>query len=374
MTSTTPAHRPQTKRRAPADGPRKSIRGARAGLVGAAPETPTDVAEQPRLSAPTVYDPVVDRATTLTHYRMHLETVPNRRGLPYSKETIGAYVDAVKSLNVYLTEQNFAQGFEAVDVSHLNGYLVWYRSRNDQGGTVTKQGNLRPFFAWVADSFDIPNVYLDKRRNVYKRTAGAPPTLPQECIEDLLRVTSGRTFMDLRDNLIIRLLCVGPRRCEMAALQYEHLDMANKVVWFPPFKGATDLRPVPIPPSALQVAAKYLRARANLPSRPGTEGALLLSAKGGAPLTRSGIAQMVKRRADEAGWDPNEIHLHLFRHTSADDFLSRGGSEGDALALFGWRDRSMLDRYGASNRQNRAILAARRAGFGDRPVFKDPQG
>ena len=72
----------------------------------------------------------------------------------------------------------------------------------------------------------------------------------------------------------------------------------------------------------------------------------------------SGIAQMLKRRCRKAGID--ELHPHQFRHTAAHRWLVRGGSEGDAMRLLGWRSRVMLDRYGAALAASRAEAAYHR--------------
>ena len=52
----------------------------------------------------------------------------------------------------------------------------------------------------------------------------------------------------------------------------------------------------------------------------------------------------------------------MFRHTFAHDWLEGGGAEGDLMRLMGWKDRSMLDRYGADLQVQRAIQAKRRRG------------
>jgi integrase len=80
-------------------------------------------------------------------------------------------------------------------------------------------------------------------------------------------------------------------------------------------------------------------------------------------LTDTGIFQMVKRRGREAGL---ELHPHLFRHTAAHRWMAAGGSESDLMAISGWRSRQMLQRYGASAAQERAIAAHKRMALGDR--------
>jgi integrase len=80
------------------------------------------------------------------------------------------------------------------------------------------------------------------------------------------------------------------------------------------------------------------------------------------PMNGSGLYRMLRRRADEAGYDPKLVHPHMFRHTFANDWLSSGGAEGDLMRLAGWKTRSMLDRYGADMAQQRAIDAKRKMG------------
>jgi integrase len=72
--------------------------------------------------------------------------------------------------------------------------------------------------------------------------------------------------------------------------------------------------------------------------------------------------QMLDRRAEEAGYDPQAVHPHMFRHTVANDWLAGGGSEGDLMRLMGWHDRSMVDRYAADMQDQRAFEAKRRRG------------
>ena len=60
------------------------------------------------------------------------------------------------------------------------------------------------------------------------------------------------------------------------------------------------------------------------------------------PMTASGIAAVVRRRAKQAGLEG--IHPHIFRHTFAHQWLAQGGNEGDLMRLAGWRSRTMLGR------------------------------
>jgi integrase len=87
-----------------------------------------------------------------------------------------------------------------------------------------------------------------------------------------------------------------------------------------------------------------------------------LGLRNSGPLDGMGLYRMLRRRADQAGYDPSQVHPHMFRHTFANDWLSNGGAEGDLMRLAGWKTRSMLDRYGEDMAQQRAIDAKRRMG------------
>ena len=51
-------------------------------------------------------------------------------------------------------------------------------------------------------------------------------------------------------------------------------------------------------------------------------------------LTKSGIAQMLRRRCRHPGVE--QVHPHQFRHTFAHKWLSKGGAEVDLMRLAGW--------------------------------------
>jgi integrase/recombinase XerD len=135
--------------------------------------------------------------------------------------------------------------------------------------------------------------------------------------------------------------------------------IAQPFVRVVPLKGArgyTAGRIVPLSAATARVLAAYLRARRahRLAATP----ALWLGTRNHGPMTGSGLYRMLKRRAEQAGYDP-AVHPHQFWHTFAHDWLDGGGAEGDLMRLMGWSDRSMLDRYGADLQVQRAIAAKR---------------
>jgi len=81
-------------------------------------------------------------------------------------------------------------------------------------------------------------------------------------------------------------------------------------------------------------------------------------------LTDSWIAQVLRRRCDQAGIA--RIHPHQLRHTFAHQFKRAGGNDAELQHLGGWRSPQVLQRYGASAAAERAREGHRRLSPGDR--------
>lgn len=316
--------------------------------------------------SPEAAEGVAEREQQRAFYEMYLRAVTNRRHKPYEEDTISAYLDAVISLEAFLARTEFPVGFQALGVADINAYLADYRARNGQGGTVTKQSNLRVFFAWLAREYQVDNVYLHPDRNRYARGEEPPPVLADELIAALLRTTRNERIMhNVRDQALIRVLLTGMRRKEVAGLRVEDLDLRSKIktAQTVPMKGSPG-RTVPLSPKAVLALARWLRVRARF-GVDAEHGPLWINASG-RRLLANGIYQMLKRRTVEAGYPASAVHPHLFRHTAAHEWLAEEGLESDLVELMGWKDPTMVYRYTRAHAHERALRAAATRSFGDR--------
>ena len=155
------------------------------------------------------------------------------------------------------------------------------------------------------------------------------------------------------------------RLAEVAGLRYDPKDeLANDVVLDQGLlrvvgKGRRE-RVLPIGSRSIKALDRYVRDRAHHSEEKAPW--LWLGKKG--RFTESGIAQMVRRRAADAGI--GDVHPHQLRHTFAHTWLATGGQETDLTHLTGWRSRTTVSRYAASTAAARTVDAHRRLSPGDR--------
>jgi site-specific recombinase XerD len=71
---------------------------------------------------------------------------------------------------------------------------------------------------------------------------------------------------------------------------------------------------------------------------------------------------MVKRRAEEAGYDSSEVSPHSYCHTWTDDLLSSGVSGENVMAVLGWKSPAMLRRHAHDQASQRAVTAVHQLG------------
>jgi integrase/recombinase XerD len=260
-----------------------------------------------------------------------LRTQTNKHKRPFQEQTIIGYAETARALDRRMASRDIDGDFTACDVTVLNEFFAQYRAEHGQGGTDTRQRNLHHLFKWLAARYGHADPWASGDLVRYGPVKSRPSTLAEEFIRDLLAATGGgkaTSFIDARDHAIIRMLTEGVRREELAQQQLGDLSedlIARPFVRVVPLKGAREFtqgRLVPLMMGSAQALSAYLRAR-----RSHKQAALPWLWLGGSnrgPITGSGVYQMLERRAEQAGYDPREVHPHMFRHTFANDWQRRG--------------------------------------------------
>lgn len=263
-----------------------------------------------------------------------------------SPKTVRTYLDAVRQLVAYCAEHSRPTDpvdMRRSDVEAFIGHLLDTRSSST---AATRYRGLQQLFRWLEDEDEIEHSPMAKMK---------PPSVTEKQVQvadiddlrALLKACKGASFADRRDTAIIRFMVdTGARLAETAGLRLVdvHLDRRAGAVAFVVGKGRRE-RGLPMGCSAVRDLDRYLRIRDKHPARH-LEWLWLGGRSRADRLTDSGIAQMLRRRCDEAGI--SRIHPHQLRHTFAHEFKLAGGNDAELQHLGGWRSPQMLQRYGAS--------------------------
>lgn len=220
--------------------------------------------------------------------------------------------------------------------------------------------HLKVFFTWLEEVEDIPNAMRKVSAPMVPETP--VPVFDVDDLKKLLNACKGKDFAARRDTAILRVLFdTGIRRAELAGITMDDIDVNGQMIRVMG-KGRRE-RIVPYGAKTAIAIDAYLRKRVQHRDRKLPN--LWLAAKPNyGPMTANGIRHMLKRRAADAKIS-ERVFAHRFRHTAAHMRLEAGLSEGDAMRIFGWKSRAMVDRYGASAADARAIKAARKSSPAD---------
>ncbi|MDT7764504.1 MAG: hypothetical protein QOC63_3924 [Mycobacterium sp.] len=220
-----------------------------------------------------------------------------------------------------------------------------------QSATVrSRYGALRQFSKWLAEEGEVDTDPL-----LGLKSPSVDVKVVNSLTDDELRLmlkacSSGKRLRGRRDEAIIRLMTeTGLRANELLEMRITDVDLTRGLATVARGKGGKG-RVVPFGAQTATAIDRYLRLRKS------DNGFLWLGGFGD-KLAYHGLYDSLKERAQVAGIE--KFHIHRLRHTAATRWLAAGGSEGGLMAMAGWSNRAMLDRYTAASASERAADEAR---------------
>lgn len=277
-----------------------------------------------------------------------------------SPATIKNYGDGVKAFTRWCDTTGTPPELTKVNVQRFIADLL---DRGAEAGTAdARLRALKRFASWLSDpdGGDCLDTNPLAGMGPVKVDRKITTALDADELKRLIKACAGRNFIDRRDEAIVRLMAEsGARAGEVVGLTTKDVDLKRGLVTITRGKGGKG-RIVPIGPQTGMAIDKYMRLRAlhQLAYTP----ALWLGGQGKS-FGYHALHKALGARAQAACIE--NFHPHLMRHTAATRWLAAGGSEGGLMAVAGWSNRTMLDRYTAASASQRAADEARGLNLGD---------
>lgn len=276
-----------------------------------------------------------------------------------AENTLKLYTRGPRVFSVWLVDHDVEPDLDGLTRDNVVAWLADLGGQFQEATVKIRFAAMRRFCNWLVAEGELqasPMAGLSSPEPKPKPV----PIVGDDVLVELLKVCSGKSFDDRRDEAILRvLLDAGVRVAELCGLKVDDVQLDREMALVTG-KG-NKVRPVYFSSRTIKALDRYLRERRR--HRLAHLDALFITYRGAmcTDTARYRIESLARRAGVET-----RLYPHIFRHAWAHDFLVNGGQERDLKRLAGWSSDAMLERYGASAADMRAREATRRMRRGDR--------
>ncbi len=270
--------------------------------------------------------------------RQIAEFLIDRQARNQSADTLSWYRRCLLIWDEFCISQEITST-EQVTSSHIRQFLVFLQDRgHTPGGVVTLYTGVKAFLNWFGVEYEPDNWRPLAKVKTPKRPDDPLEPLSLAHFKALIKVCPRRTFTGDRDRAMLYLLLdTGLRHQELTDLNLADVDIPTGEVKVRQGKGRKS-RTVFVGTTTRRALMVYMRHRDD-----GELHAPMWIKQDGRRLAMSGIRQVVRRRAQQAGIP--EPGMHAFRRAFAINCLRNGMDVITLQRLLGHADLSTIERY-----------------------------
>jgi integrase/recombinase XerD len=274
-----------------------------------------------------------------------------------SPKTVKIYTTGARQFLAWCAEQDVEAVLDKATVTAFTAHLV---DLNREGATVrARQLALRRFSGWLAEEGEIEQDELLGIKPPKVDVKVVNPLSDDELVA-FIGACAGKAFRDRRDEALVRLMAEAMTRAsETIDMTMTGTRISEGRALIVRGKGGKG-RWVYFGTQTARALDRYVRLR-RTHRLAGTD-AFWLGDRNRS-LGYAGLYWALQDRAGLAGID--DFNPHRLRNTGATRWLRAGGSEGGLMAVAGWSQRNMIDRYTQATASERAADEARGLNLGD---------
>jgi integrase len=253
----------------------------------------------------------------------------------HSFASIRGYTGTYKSFRKYLLQFPNADGSVLLDISTIESWIAWTRSRDVSEVTInTYYRQLRPFFHYLEEHEGLANPFKAMKAPRLPRTLPKART-PEECRRILDTVAnypwSNDFVRDRNTAMITTILYTGLRKSELLRLKVRDIDLEQRTIMVNKGKGpagGTD-RLNYIPEELYVILDRYLKSRR---ARRYVTPELFIAERSGQVLPEISLRRIVDEVRRASGIP---FSIHRLRHSYITMLLRAGTPIHIAAALAG---------------------------------------
>lgn len=270
-------------------------------------------------------------------WQRHTRHLKLRKRSPY---TLTYYDATARAFRAFLEAEGHSLGADSVTVGDLRGFLEYLEARGlAEGGIDAHYRALKGVFGWAVKDELLgrnPTARLERPRKPQRLMV----TLSGDEYRRILEAARKAPLRDRETAIVVTLFDTGLRLAEVAGLRLE--DVRSTEGYLRVIGKGNKERVVPLGLKCSEALDRYLR-KSRRPRHQFTQNLFLN--RSGAPLTRSGVSQILADLAEQAKVPRAHAAPHAFRRAFAVNYLRNGGDVFTLQHVMGHTTLDMTRRY-----------------------------